>query len=316
MTNYAPPIKALLFSIAFLVFASNAQAVNKCTDVNGRVSYSDVPCAQGISSIKPAQVPSANTTTQVNTVTANAGALASAFSKYASAVKSGDLGSCLTTLSQQFRAKVEPAGEKGLMMLRMALPYSLIYGNEEISPSGDKGVLKVKGMAKSFISSGQDQMTYGTIEFVKEAGAWKISRQSWSGNEDSYAGQAQQEMQKSQQESCAGVVGKPESLPEQDMMKLLPGETQIAKFALSPKTRKDISFSASVSQRIMYRVALNNALRCKYKNNYPTGMSVDGKQWLYSFAAGIRVEPVNGSVKLALKNDADEEINFIVVVRQ
>lgn len=307
-------MKALLFSISLLVFASNAQALNKCTDSNGKVSYSDIPCAQG--SAKPALAPSANVAMQANTGAANAGALASVFAKYATSVKSGDLSSCLTTLSQQFRAKVEPTGEQGLMMMRMMLPYSLIYGNEEISPSGDKGVLKVKGMAQSIISPAQDQMTYGTIEFVKEAGAWKIGRQSWSGNEDSYAGHAQQEVQKLQQESCAGVVGKPESLPDQDMMKLQPGETQIAKFALSSKTRKEISFPASASQRVMYRVALNNALRCKYKNNYPTGMSVDGKQWLYSFAAGIRVEPVNGSVKLALRNDADEEINFIVVVKQ
>ena len=316
MTNRAVLMKTILCSISFLMFSANALAINKCTDANGKVSYSDQPCVQGINSNnKTTQAPAVTAATQVGTDASHKGVLGDVYSRYVSSVKSGDMSSFLSTLSTQTRAKVEPSGEKSLMIMRAMIPYSLVFGKEEIASSGDKGVLKVKGMMKSFIS-GEGQMSYGTIEFLREMGAWKISRMSWSSNEDGYVGQAQQELARLKQESCAGVSGKPESLPEQDMVKLQPGETQIAKFALSPKTSKDVTFAASSSQKVMYRVALNNALRCKYKDNYPTGMSVDGKQWLYAFFAGTRVEPVNGSIKLAFRNNADEMINFIVVVKQ
>jgi hypothetical protein len=239
--------------------------------------------------------------------------LSNAFSKYGSALRSGNWNIYLDSLSARQRDKVAHVGEKAMQITKSIFPSSLTFVNESISVAGDTGILKVKGMAPSFISAGE-KMSYGTINLVKEAGIWRIDQQAWSDQEWLTTNEIQQKNQSRQESSCSGVTGKPESLADQEMLKLLPGETRLAKFSLPPNGSTEIQLASNSAQQITFRVAFNNALRCKYGTDYPTGMSLDGgKKWLYSYYAGQQVQPSNGKINLSFKSNAQETMNFIVV---
>ena len=219
----------------------------------------------------------------------------------------------LDTISAPIRAKVEPVGDRAMLMTKAMLPASITVVQETIAPNGESGTLKIKGLAASLMASGQ-KMNYGTIELVKEAGVWKVGKQTWSETEGADGSKALKEIQEMRSSSCKGVTGLPESLPDQAMVQLQPSETQIAKFSVPPNGSKDIRYPSQGPQQTMFRIAMNQALRCKYQDDYPAGMSIDGgKKWLYSFAAGQAVTPVNGSINLMFKNNGQEVLNFLVV---
>jgi hypothetical protein len=303
----------ILFFTLLLAYIPCAQALNKCIDANGKTSYTDNPCPQIVSTKPVTQPVSQAVISPIGNSENQAGALSNAFSKYGSALRTGNWNNYLDSLSARQRAKVAPIGEKVMQISKSMFPSSLTFVNESISVSGDSGILKVKGMARSFTSTSEN-MSYGTINLVKEAGAWKIDQQAWSDQEWITTSEIQQKNKSRQEASCIGVTGKPESLAEQEMLKLLPGETQVAKFALPPNGSKEIQLASNSAQQITFRVAFNKALQCKYGADYPTGMSVDGgKKWLYSYYAGQQVMPGNGKINLAFKNNAQETMNFLVV---
>lgn len=298
-----------ILALALLLIAhTSVHAINKCVDAQGKTTYTDDPCPKGDRS-KPSGTSSS---LKLDGSSSSSGALVSTYQRQIAALRSGSWNSYLDTLAARRRAQVEPGGEKSLRMFNAMLPHSTRVVEETISPGGDKGTLKVKGIGPS-LGTGKEAPTYGTIEFVKEAGAWKIDQQAWSAKEWTTATAIGQSIQGQQAAPCAGVPGKPESPPDQEMVRLLAGETLIAKFELAPGATRQIRHAASGRQKITFRVAHNDALKCKYGSDYPAGMKADGKHWIHGFYAGQTVEPVNGQIALAFKNDAQEPMNFIVV---
>ncbi len=299
-------MKKTLLVILLISAAPFAHAINKCVSAEGKTTYTDEPCPEKttnqLAKTNPAQINASGS-----------GVLSSAFTKQNNALKSGNWAAYLDSFSARQRAKVELSGEKMLPMIKAMIPLSTVVADETIAPTGDKGVLKVKGITISMIS-GKEETSYGTVELVKEAGAWKMDQQAWSNKEWTTTEAMRQESKAQQVTSCAGVNGKAESLPDQDMVKLMPGETQIAKFALEPNGKKDIRYQTKSAQMITFRVAHNKALSCKYEGKYPTGMSMDGgKQWIESYYAGQKPQPVNGAINLSFRNTAQETMNFLVV---
>jgi hypothetical protein len=298
-------MKVLLLALMLIAMPS-AHAFNKCVNAEGKTTYTDEPCPEKSTN------PSAKTNpTQKNEPAVSTGPLSSAFVKYTNSVKSGNWLAYLDSLSAKHRAKAEPHGEKTLPIVKAMLPSSVTVVDESIAEPDDKGTLRIKGVMAML--SDKEQVSYGTIELVKESGAWKIDQQGWSNNAWKSSGTIKQEGKDRQVASCAGVTGKPESLPDQDMVKLMPGETQVAKFALEPNGKKEIRHPATSTQDINFRVAHNRALACKFGDKYPVEMKVGGEKYgMASFAAGLKAEPVNGVISLSFKNMGQETMNFLV----
>lgn len=112
--------------------------------------------------------------------------------------------------------------------------------------------------------------------------------------------------------ASAGGCGKPISSVENSMLKPMTDEREIARFSLSPGQTHDVSYLASNPLTVMFRVAGNEAMHCKYPNS-PVGMSTDGKIWMHSYYGGRPLDPVNGKIALMFKNTGDEAVSVLVV---
>ncbi|MBI1889599.1 MAG: DUF4124 domain-containing protein [Burkholderiales bacterium] len=291
-----------------IIALADVHAVNKCIDAQGKTTYTDEPCPTSPRANKPAKSSATNIESGAGT-----DVLGAAYMKHFQSLRADGWKTFLDTMSSRQRIKVEPVGEKALALTKALVPRSIAVVDEVISPSGNTGTLRVKGMAPAMGSSGE-KMNYGTIELVKEGGMWKVDKSSWSDEEWKNAGEIGQQAHKLRDAACKNASGKPESPADDFTLRTYPGETQIAKFSLSSNAGKEIKVPATAARNIMFRAAANSALRCKYSSDYPTGMSADGgKRWLYSYSAGQRVEPVNGTISLSFRNNAQEMINFVVV---
>lgn len=301
-------MKSFLLAIAMIAALADVHAVNKCIDTQGKTTYTDEPCPTAAGANKPAK----STASNIERV-AGTGVLGTAYMKHFQSLRADGWKTFLDTMSSRQRIKIEPVGQEALALTKALVPCSITVVDEVISPSGNTGTLRVKGMAPAIGSSGE-KMNYGTIELVKEGGMWKVDKSSWSDEEWKNEREIGQQAHKQRDAACKNASEKPESSADDFTLRIYPGETQIAKFSLSSNANKEIKIPATAARNIMFRAATNSALRCKYGNDYPTGMSVDGgKRWLYSYSAGQGVEPVNGTISLSFKNNAQEMINFVVV---
>lgn len=303
--KYLPSI----FSVALLVAAPYASAgFVKCVDANGKTTYTDGFCPQTAPSARQANETASLKTEGRAVISAG---LERIYSDYIIALHTNNWQAYLDTLTSRRREEAQAAGERQLDMQRYMAPTNVHVVEESVSKDGRSGMLKVKAVIPL---SGSDDAQLGTVEFVREDGDWKIDTQAWSDREWVRAKDLKGAALSMQAEGCADVKARPESLPNQEMMKVSFKETQVAKFELMPGGTKDVSFPATRVQKISYRVAFNNALKCKYKGDYPTGMSMDGgKTWIYSFHAGQSVKPKDGQIKLAFRNKGQEPMNLVVV---
>lgn len=156
--------------LSLFLLSSLAHAINKCVDAKGGVTYTQLPCnlAETAGDAHAPAVPAAHSRQ-----------LGDAFNKYLEALKSDNLAYFLSSLSTRQRKLQESGGQQSLKVAREQLPPALEMLAEEITPAGDKGVLKVKGVDKG-AGPGKAVTTYGTVELVKESGLWRVHQLVWS----------------------------------------------------------------------------------------------------------------------------------------
>ncbi|HEX8154606.1 MAG TPA: hypothetical protein VF698_15845 [Thermoanaerobaculia bacterium] len=105
-------------------------------------------------------------------VAAGGGEPGAAYEKYRKAMKSGDLAALRKSLAAERVAQLDkPEFKEMLPMIQTMLPKTVKIVSGAID--GDTATLKAEA------KDSDNEWTYGTITMVKEAGVWKLQKESW-----------------------------------------------------------------------------------------------------------------------------------------
>jgi Domain of unknown function (DUF4124) len=311
-----------LLIVCLLAVAPAAHAINKCTDADGKTTYTNEACPEKATG-RGLQIGSTKKLKRGEVV--GYGPLLDAYVKTSSAVDEGDGPAYFNSLSSRARLIDGEDGRFTLESMRhsglkarsdRSIPVGVNLVDELVATTGEEGFLTIRATDDVRILD-PARGPYWLIKFVNEKGVWKFDETIATAESFDRVKAA---IRRLQLNSCIYAVGKPESLPNGGAMRLLPSEKQVDKFALEPNEKKALSFPAVKEQIIAFRAAHNQALACKYMPkypndslNYPTGISTDaGKTWTDDFDSIMRVKPVNGAINLLVKNAGQETMNIIV----
>lgn len=306
-------MKVLLFLSLLAAPVLCLAQVNKCIDTEGKLTFTDMPCpAKSVEMPEPKADPLARRADAARTAPSSSSQaqrdVRTAFIQYHRAVQQLNWNEYLQLVPTERRAKMEGFGKGALAALNAIQPKEVEVVDTVIN--GDAATLKAKGKSPTMVA-GANAESHGTIRMLKENGVWKVDAPGWSNQ--AWGSVAAPDIQVARKSTCQGIPGKPESLPDHPALKAGAGEAVVSRVSLDSGSTSEVSFAVKHRQRVSFRVAFNEALRCQYAEP-PAAMSIDGgKQWLHAYASGYTLDPVNGRIAVILKNTAQETLSLVVV---
>jgi Domain of unknown function (DUF4124) len=168
---YLVKARPVCIAILLAMSLSPVWAINKCTDSNGKVNFSDLPCPENSIASKPVIKPSSGGHAVDDVVMAAS-----------IAASNGDLeGMKRTDVKTESYDKL-PAGKQRDQMiafLKYAAPVQVVIVSRNISADGQTATVKATGKYRNMATELLEP-TKGLIQLQRVNGSWKISESAWS----------------------------------------------------------------------------------------------------------------------------------------
>lgn len=163
-------IRNLPIALSATCFLSPVWALNKCTDPQGKVTFSDTPC-------------SASSTAALATVKPASGGNAIDDVVFASsdAAARGDFEGMRRTSAKVDAFDTTPPGKQRdqmLALVKYVAPVQVVIVSRDISPNGQTAVVKATGKYRN-VATELLEPTKGLIQLQRINGQWKISESAW-----------------------------------------------------------------------------------------------------------------------------------------
>jgi hypothetical protein len=146
-------------------------AINKCTDANGKVNFSDLPCPLSSVATKPIVKPSSGGHAIDDVVIANS-----------AAASNGDIEGMKRTSVQGESFDKIPVGKQRdqmIALLKYAAPVQVVIVSRNISADGQTATVKATGKYRNMATELLEP-TKGLVQLQLVNGSWKILDNSWS----------------------------------------------------------------------------------------------------------------------------------------
>lgn len=161
----------LAFALLMACLPAGAQAMNKCIGTDGRVTYQEEFCPDLTKKHVPEGPPGADVATPEG-----------AWRRQYAAMQDLDVEEFLKYLAKPSRDKFngldKTAREKLLAITRDLTPKEARFVEMRVHPGGKRATIAAQGRGHNVMTGGKVAFV-GTIEMVKDAGAWKVSTENW-----------------------------------------------------------------------------------------------------------------------------------------
>jgi hypothetical protein len=152
---------------------SPAWALNKCVDAQGKVTFTDTPCAATSKAAVSAAVPASGGNAIDDVV------LASSY-----AASRGDFeGMRRTSVKTDEFDKMPPGKQRDqlLALLKYAAPVQVAVVSRDISADGQSATVKATGKYRNMATELLEP-TKGIIQLERSKGSWKVAKSEWGPN--------------------------------------------------------------------------------------------------------------------------------------
>lgn len=166
---YLPAAVALVLGICSLP----ASALNKCTDAQGKVTFTDQPCATDSKAVPTSAKPALGGSAIDDVVLSSSEAAAR-----------GDFEALRRTAAKTESFDAVPAGKQRdqlVALLKYVAPVQIVITSRDISPDGQTAVVKATGKYRNMATELLEP-TKGIIKLQRENGSWKVSGSEWGPN--------------------------------------------------------------------------------------------------------------------------------------
>ena len=145
-------------------------AINKCTDSNGKLNFSDLPC------------PTNNVATQAVVKPSSGGhAIDDVVIAASTAAANGDFEAMKRSSTKTDSFDKTPPGKQRdqmLALIRYVAPVQVVIVSRDISKDGQSATVKTTGKYRNMATE-MLEPTKGLIQLQRVSGSWKISESAW-----------------------------------------------------------------------------------------------------------------------------------------
>ena len=166
-------VKNIIYALSlglFLAIPLPSWALNKCTDAQGRATFSDQPCPRDTQASKPVIRPAATGHAVDDVVIASSEAAAR-----------GDVEAMRRVSADPDSLNKLPTGperEKLLALLKYIAPVEVAIVSREFNADNTRAVVRATGKSRN-MATGLIEPTRGRIELVRINGQWKMQKSDW-----------------------------------------------------------------------------------------------------------------------------------------
>lgn len=169
--NYKKRIYFSLLAALFLTAPLGAHAIEKCTDAQGKITFSDRACPADHRAV----------TQVVRKSSAAAHLVDDVVLATSAAAARGDFGAMRSTSAKPESFDQTPAGkgrEQMLALVKYAAPINVVIASREISRDGLQATVLATGKYRNMATELLEP-TKGKIVLVRMGGVWKVLESEW-----------------------------------------------------------------------------------------------------------------------------------------